>query len=110
MDAVKFVMSMSRICQNNNCGNCALSSFCGKACYGRTKEDAEKAMTIVEEWMKAHSVKTRQSELLKMFPNTPLGCDSGVITMCPANFDASVCKQGVSCDDCCREFWLEEID
>ena len=110
MDVIKFTTAMGQICQNNNCRNCALSSFCGKTWYERTKEDAEKAMTIVEEWMKAHPVKTHQSELLKMFPNTPLGCDSGVITICPASFDGSVCKQGVSCDDCCREFWLEEIE
>ena len=110
MDAVKFVTSMSQICQNNDCGNCILSSFCGKACHQRTKEDAEKAVTIVEEWMKAPPVKTRQSELLKMIPSTLLDYDSGVIAMCPADFDASACKHGVSCDDCRREFWLKEID
>ena len=110
MDAVKFITSMSQICQNSICGNCVLSSFCGKPCHERTKEDAEKAMTIVEERMKTHPVKTRQSEFLKMFPNTPLGCDNGIITTCPANFYALDCKRGVSCDDCCREFWLAEIE
>lgn len=110
MDVIKFTTAMSQICLSSHCENCVLRLFCRKPYHERTKEDAEKAVTIVEEWMKAHPVKTRQSELLKMFPNTPLGCDSGVITICPANFHASVCKQGVSCDDCCREFWLEEIE
>lgn len=110
MDATKFITTMAQICIVNHCTDCALGPFCRKIWFERTKDDAEKATTIVEEWMKAHPVKTRQSKLLKMFPNTPVDCNSGVITICPASFDASACKQGVSCDDCCREFWLEEVE
>lgn len=30
MDVAKFIMTMRRICQNNNCNDCVISSFCGK--------------------------------------------------------------------------------
>lgn len=110
MDAVKFITTMSRICAVDHCRDCALNFFCQKVWYERTKDDVEKAEKLVEKWLKDHPVKTHQSELLKMFPNTPVDCNSGVIAMCPASFDASACKQGVSCDDCRREFWSKEVE
>lgn len=110
MDATKFITTMARICAVDHCTDCALNFFCRKVWYERTKDDVEKAEKSVEEWLKNHPVKTRQSELLKMFPNTLVGCNSGVITICPASFDASACKPGVNCDDCCREFWNEVIE
>ena len=113
MDAVKFITSMSQICQNSLCVDCVLSSFCGKARYERTKEDAEKAMTIVEEWMKAPPVKTRQTEFLKKFPNAAVS--HGTINILPCWLDETLAED---CDDvyprecveCRNAYWSKEVE
>ena len=113
MDAVKFITSMSRICQNSICENCVLSSFCGKVCYGRTKEDAEKATTIVEKWLKDHPLKTRQTEFLKKFPNAAVVY--GTIDILPCKLDKTLaedCDGGHprECVECRKEFWNKVIE
>lgn len=77
--------------------------------HERTEVDAEEAVKIVEEWVEAHAVKTRQSELLKMYPKITMD-ENGVVGMCPSNFDASACKKSKGCNDCRREFWLQEVE
>lgn len=121
MDAVEFIKTRARICRAyDDCVDCILSDFCGHTC---DKQDmyqiAEQAIANVLEWSKEHPVKTRQSELLKLFPNTPRYQD-GCIDMCPCEVgcllmedDDSVCvhnEDGVKCDKCKRDFWLKEIE
>ena len=113
MDAVKFITSMSRICQNSLCENCVLSPFCGKVRYGRTKEDAEKATTIVEKWLKDHPAKTRQTEFLKKFPNAAVS--HGTINILPCWLDETLaedCDDGYprECVECRKEFWNKVIE
>lgn len=51
--------------------------------------------------------KTRQSELLKMFPNALM--DGCTVAMCPVKVDENVdCR--FQCDDCRKDFWLAEVD
>lgn len=51
--------------------------------------------------------KTRQSELLKMFPNALM--DGCTVAMCPVKVDGNVdCR--LQCDDCRKDFWLAEVD
>lgn len=53
--------------------------------------------------------KTRQSELLKIFPKAKM-CD-GVIFACPINMIDSVgCYHYSDCQSCKRDFWLTEVD
>ena len=113
MDAVKFITSMSQICQNSLCVDCVLSSFCGKVCYGRTKEDAEKATMIVKEWLKDRPAKTRQSEFLKKFPNAAVS--HGTINILPCWLDETLaedCDDGYprECVECRKEFWNKVIE
>lgn len=72
MDAVKSVTSMSRICQNSNCNDCVISSFCGKTQNEWTEIDTEEAVEIVEKWVEDHPIKTRLTEYKKVFPNCRL--------------------------------------
>ena len=113
MDAVKFITSMSQICQNSLCVDCVLSSFCGKVCCERTKEDAEKATTIVEKWLKDHPLKTRQTEFLKKFPNAAVVY--GTIDILPCKLDKTLaedCDGGHprECVECRKEFWNKVIE
>ena len=113
MDAIKFITSMSRICQNSICGYCMLRSFCSKVCHERTKEDAEKAMTIVEEWLKDHPAETRQTKFLKKFPNAAVS--HGTIDILPCWLDETLaedCDDGYprECVECKNAYWSKEIE
>lgn len=113
MDAIKFITTMAQICIVNHCTDCALGPFCRKIWFERTKDDAEKATTIVEEWMKAHPVKTRQSEFLKEFPNAVVGY--GTINILPCWLDKTLaqdCDGGHprECIECKKAYWSKVIE
>lgn len=108
MDAVKYLKALSRICKTySTCGKCPLRDIDGD-CYKKIAHP-EEMVAIVEKWSEEHPVKTRQSELLKMFPNIPK--HFGYVDICPRELGV---KEKVVCDgDCCRckrEFWLAEVD
>lgn len=71
----------------------------------------DKANEIILNWCKEHQIKTRQSEFLKMFPNARTDVD-GVLSICPqfANKDFSCQTSEKRCSDCCKEYWLAEVD
>ena len=71
------------------------------------KMNLKQMISIVEQWAKAHPIKTRQSEFLKMFPNARI--DDGVIFLGPCAIDKSH-KCTLDCKKCCRDYWLKEIE
>ena len=78
-------------------------------CREYIKRHPDEAVAIVERWAKEHPRKTRQSELLKMFPRASIGEDG--ILPCPLIYDSEISCEGVSdCDLCKRDFWLEEVE
>ena len=76
-------------------------------------ESVQKMVQICEQWAKDNPVKTRQSEFLKMFPNTQMNVEGDVIWMCPKYIDESYRPkencQDIRCSNCKREYWLEEV-
>ena len=112
MDAVEYVKAMWRMCMEIGCcDNCPLRDNCGTT--GR--RDAEKNVEAVERWAKNHHVKTRQSELLKLFPNARMEFD--IIKIFPCEIDPSYSDErligkcdGKDCWQCRRKYWLEEIE
>ena len=108
MDAVKFYSTFKRMCAETDCKDCLLDQKCRPS----ANVEPEEVVKLVEEWAKEHPVKTRQSELLKLFPNTKI--DSGVIIFCPRNFLPEVekneyCKGDKSCRECRKDYWLTEV-
>lgn len=71
----------------------------------------EEIVRCVEQWAKEHPVKTRQSELQKLFPDLTL--EDGWFCMCPKYVGQKECIDGPleksTCDKCRRDFWLAEI-
>ena len=124
MDAVEFTKTCARICREyGDCANCILSDFCDHSCYEYDNyQVAEQAVANVLEWAKEHPVKTRQSELLKLFPNVNT-FPNGALNICPYKIEpekyanAAIDRPGCiyiddskyGCDQCCRDFWLKEI-
>lgn len=76
----------------------------------------EEIVSRVEQWAKEHPVKTRKSELLKLFPEV-ISDPDGFIDICPALIVSAKRKTktggcrypSISCEECKREFWLAEI-
>lgn len=70
----------------------------------------EEIVSRVEQWAKEHPVKTRQSELKKLFPDLTL--EDGWFCMCPKYVGQKECIDGPfeksTCDKCRRDFWLAE--
>lgn len=118
MDAVEYVKTLRIMCKNQaNCPECPLHGKCKEDgydyCIADISEYAEKAVRIVEQWAKEQPVKTRQSELLKMFPNANID-DSGVIHLCPRDFLSEVaggvyCVMHGNCKACRKDYWLTEV-
>ncbi len=123
MDAVKFIEERKRMCKSfgMSCQGCpAFGVGEDVLCCAVEREsplDATAQIVIVEEWSAAHPRTTRQSELLKIFPDADIDTNTGTVSICPAAIsksyrdETSVCNQkGVYCCDCQRRFWLEEIE
>ena len=80
---------------------------------GGLVESIEETVSKVEQWAKDHPVKTRQSELLKLFPKATVS--DHVIALCPKLYctqflgtDFQECE-GTNCAKCRREYWLAEV-
>lgn len=119
MDAVEFLKNKAKMCEacyayTFDCVNCPLScrnNNVSLSCTTFMDKYPEHAVQIVKEYMDAHPSKTRQSELLKIFPNIELS--SGVIPITPCIMDPTIkperCDSYTSCDDCIKEYWTEEV-
>ena len=113
MDAVEYVKQRERMCGYYvHCGDCPVGDYQGCT----SLNEIPKMVPIVEQWAKAHPVKTRQSEFLKMWPDAEIG-DDGLpsIAPCQLNVELLQCesqedceKRGV-CGKCRCDFWLKEI-
>lgn len=110
------VYDYARMCKvfKNDCGICPMSiannganEFCAKL----VTKHPDKANEIILNWCKEHPIKTRQDELLKMFPNAKID-NCGTSILCPqwVDKDFKCNPQTLCCDECCREYWLAEVD
>lgn len=106
MDAVEFLDKVDRLSKRGNTEE--------KMRYNdyRTARDNTRAVKFVERWAAEHPVKTRQSEILKMFPGAAIGEMDGCLTSNPCNFYPKMREErsGRICSDCRREFWLAEVE
>ena len=110
MDAIEFLRDFRRMCLSyDNCTGCELRNA---ECSPMEEDcDHEKVIRVVEEWTKAHPVKTRLSELVKIFPNYKKDENySGIPRDCIKIFDQGQSCTFSSCFDCQKKFWLTPID
>lgn len=72
---------------------------------------SDKFIELVEQYSKDNFIKTRQSELLKMFPNVEID-EEGVAIICPARIDTNFkCRvNNAKCSQCCKDYWSEKIE
>ena len=77
---------------------------------------AEDVVKEIEEWSAAHPRKTRQSVFLEQYPEARIG-NHGVLLVCPCPISAShrnagggCATIGRRCDDCRKEYWMQEVE
>lgn len=93
-----------------SCTDCPLSSFnndTGVQCSIFEMLYPEKAIAIVQKWSDEHPQKTYLSELLKIFPNTPLGDDGTPKDLCP--YDLGLMGKN-DCTKGCIKCWNQPIE
>lgn len=94
------------------CGNCPLCSNNngeGLSCPDFEMYYPEKAVKAVQKWSDEHPQKTYLTELLKIFPNTPLGDDGMPEIICPHHLglkDIEDCEIDTNCVEC----WNQPIE
>ena len=119
MDALEFLKERSRMCKSyRTCVGCPLEGAkCAPGSSSMSAEEYEKIIATVEQWSKEHPRKTRQSVFLEQYPKASVDAN-GVLSVCPAIIspayrinDEGGCADPVTpCDDCRREFWMQEVE
>ena len=120
MDAVEFIVTRDRMCKsfNGRCNGCEVNERMGvdDMCIYYMAKHPQEVVDIVERWAKDHPRRTRQSELLKLFPRVSMTAD-GIIAFCPDSMDSEFeCPHKTRdnidpvCGECRREYWLEEVE
>lgn len=115
MNAIEFLKVKNRICKNSDCYTCILGNEeggcqAGAECNMRMPE--EQIVEKVEKWASKHTIKTRLSELLKIFPNASIN-KYGCVSICPVDVDKKEncgARCGARCMECQKEYWLEEVE
>lgn len=118
MDVVQYFKTRNRMVQmdkknlcNFECSACRLSADNNGRkidCTTFEREYPEEAVKIVSDWGEKHPVKTRQSEILKIFPNIPKTPD-GYLNICPQELVPFRCDTNTECGACLQDFWSMEI-
>ena len=114
MTAIEYIKAKSRMTKKCgiDCTECPFSRYNNGEDYNCTeleRNQPEKAVEIVEKWVKEHPAKTRQSEFLKMFPDSVTD-RNGIIGICPRNVNRQYyCGTYDDCEKCREKFWMEEI-
>ena len=115
MDAVKFVEERNRMCKSfhdgEGCMSCPVYKE-GSRCMAILWK--EEIIPVVEKWSKENPCKTRQSEFLKQYPNAKVVDGTNIVCIWPCEIergmeDVKYCNS-LSCDDCRRNFWLQEVE
>lgn len=90
------------LCSDNNGTSGDLSCGCLETHY------PEKAIKIVQKWSDAHPPKTYLTELLKIFPNTPLNDDGTPKGICLHELGATS-LDNCEVDNACVKCWKQPL-
>lgn len=117
MDAIEFLKEKERMCKA--CGSCLLCpAWLDDGCSINVRSGfaPEQQINIVKEWSAAHPRKTRQSVFLEQYPEASIS-EHGVLLVCPCPISAShrnanggCATIGRRCDDCRKEYWMQEVE
>ncbi len=121
MDAVKFLEERARMCGKLHCYECPLYRHNKQdntmECNILSADNVAQSVAVVEKWAEEHPRKTLLSELLKRWPAVKRDHNGiPLIYPCIANtiqykLPFGGCeKRGVYCEECRKEYWLQEVE
>lgn len=117
MDALKFIEERDRMCKSfgDVCNGCpAWDGSCKLETGTYLKCEADDKVKIVEKWSVTHPRKTRQDVFLEQYPNAKVVGDTGVPAVYPCQIEQNIERvkycNSLSCSDCRREFWMQEVE
>ena len=110
------IYDFKRMCDSyETCSECPIS-LNTEECPNFNNIDA--VNNIIYEWCNKHPIKTRQSELLKVFPNIKINISDEVVDMCPLQFEKNCECENIleklslsdktTCVECRKKYWLSE--
>lgn len=114
MDALEFLRERKRMCNYySHCDGCPLDDSKCVIESSTTDEDCKRIAAAIEQWSKEHPRKTRQSVFLEQWPEAKRV--DNILAVCPKVLDMSFpCwiynSANVGCEDCRREFWMQEVE
>ncbi len=92
----------------SNCPLCSINNNKGQSCTAFEMLYPEKAIEIVQRWSDEHPQKTYLTELLKIFPNTPLNDDGTPKGICLHELGATS-LDNCEVDNACAKCWNQPI-
>lgn len=113
MDAVEFLKKGHQMCDSfDNCDGCpGAANACCFINDASWCKNPEGVVAAVEQWAKDNPIKTRQSEFLKMFPNTKIDSE-GILEISPCAVDSKYCNDDdylEKCGTCRKIYWSQEV-
>lgn len=115
MDAVKFIEERKRMCEAHaGCPGCPAFRGVDACIFSvNTSASSSEQVELVEDWSIAHPRKTRQSVFLEQYPNARVTA-KGIVDIWPCgvekNMQNVIYCNSLSCADCRREFWMQEVE
>ena len=112
MDAMKFIEERKRLCtMHDNCQECEARRDDDSCVFSATGDvTSADQIEFLEKWSAEHPRKTRQSVLLEQYPEA-IRDREDILSVCPQYLDRNIkCGSGADCDDCRREFWMQEVE
>lgn len=108
MNTVTFIRDYARVCSSYHCADCPLRAKCLNSgdCGTMTKYDIDRLINAVDEWSKAHPMKTRLMDFLEKYPKAQVNGD-GTPHLCAKTL-------GYVCNcppvDRCKECWNTSLE
>lgn len=118
-----FIKTYNHYCKNHACTSCKIgkitgfeSTTCMRILFKLSSEQYDEVISTLNDYLAINPIKTRQSELLKIFPNTQLSYEEYIVDICPMTFEpdllgfnSGLCNN-IDCHECKKSFWFTEID
>lgn len=111
MDVAEFFSEFRRMCKSTS--DCTKCEYHGDRC-NNVIELLEKTVAVVEQWSREHPCKTRQDVFLEQYPEACI--EDGCLSICPNGIfpwhrgEDGECITTIHCEDCRREFWMQEVE
>lgn len=115
IDAVEFIKEYFRLCEaHEDCVDCPFTKEETDVPCDLISKNAEKIVSIVEQWSQAHPQKTMIQDFFEKFPNAPKTTKDLPRNICPSDCrytneppDTSVCNKF---DGDCLKCWSRPLE